>query len=71
LFPRLELLRHPLRGDSRWYVWVDPTGMNEGWGPKASLGPGEAASFYADVIQDPAVPNRWEHNLQPVIGLHR
>jgi hypothetical protein len=68
LFPRLELLPHPLAGESHWTVWVEPTGLNEGWGPKASLGPGEVESFYADVTYEPKVPNRWEHSLQPVIG---
>jgi hypothetical protein len=68
LFPRLELLRHPQGGASRWNVWFDPTGMNDGWGAKASLGPGEVEMFYADVTYDPELPNRWEHGFRPVIG---
>lgn len=70
LLPRLELLRHPLGGESRWKVWVDPTGLNEGWGAKSVLPPGETESFYADVTYEPplAPGERWKHDLQPVFG---
>jgi hypothetical protein len=70
LLPRLELLQHPIDGSSRWQVWVHPHGVNEGWGPKAVLPPGETESFYADVTYEPAVEpgERWKHGLRPVIG---
>lgn len=69
LLPRLELLQHPLGGQGRWQVWIDPTGMNEGWGPRSVLRPGETESFYADVTYEPALPGaRWKYGLRPVIG---